>query len=41
MELGAAGCMRWGFHGAKHAAIDSIISDPVAGFKVLGPIPKT
>ena len=35
VELPAAGCMRWGFHGATHAAIDSIISDPVAGFKAV------
>ena len=35
VELPAAGCMRWGFHGATHAAIESIISDPVAGFKAV------
>lgn len=33
--LPAASSMRWGFHGAPHAAIHSIVTDPVSGFKAV------
>lgn len=33
VKLPSASCMRWGFHGATHDAIESIVRDPISGFQ--------